>query len=251
MTSNKLDNIHQEKKLKRVKNWARWSNMTMLTLKKKEFWNIVMNNCIIEITLITIASYDQDAVRTVKIIKSDLNNNLFKNVKNINKSSLIWKQFHITCIQVEQNIVYAELHSLLLYLFMIKALNHEKFINTYFVEINNLIKKIKVTVSVKQDVWDNIVLITVLEELSEKYDSWKNYLLNQKKITIIDAQQILFSEEIWIEVNREVNVKLNWTLIIQEYKWVTKKTECYNCEELEHYVCDCIKWKHHTNDFTK
>jgi len=94
-------------------------------------------------------------------------------------------------------------------------------------------------------------LITVLEELLEKYDSWKNYLLNQKKITIINTQQILFSEEVWIKVNREIDVKLNQILIVQKYKWVTKKTECYNCKELEHYVCNCIKWKCYTNNFTK
>ena len=84
-------------------------------------------------------------------------------------------------------------------------------------------------------------MITVLEELSEKYNSQKNYLLNQKKITMIDTQQILFSEEIQIKVNREVDVKLNQTLVVQEYKWVTKKTECYNCKNLEHIVHDCFK----------
>jgi len=61
----------------------------MLTLKKKKFWNIVISNCTIEITFIIIASYDWDAVKTVKIIKSDLNKDLFKNIKNINKSSMI------------------------------------------------------------------------------------------------------------------------------------------------------------------
>jgi len=44
-------------------------------------------------------------------------------------------------------------------------------------------------------------LITVFEELSEKYDSQKNHLLNPKKITIIDAQQILFSEEVQIKTD--------------------------------------------------
>jgi len=108
-----------------------------------------------------------------------------------------------------------------------------------------------VIISVEWNVWDNIALITVLEELSEKYNSWKNHLLNQKKITIINTQQILFSEEVWIKVNREVDVKLNQTLIIQKYKWITKKTECYNYEKLEHYACDCIKWKCCMNNFTK
>ncbi len=56
------------------------------------------------------------------------------------------------CTQIEQNVVYAELCFLLLYLFMIKVLNHEKFINAHFNEINNLIKKIKAVISVKQDV---------------------------------------------------------------------------------------------------
>jgi len=48
-----------------------------------------MNNYTIEIIFIMIANYDQDAVRTAEIIKSDLNDDLFKNVKNIDKSSLI------------------------------------------------------------------------------------------------------------------------------------------------------------------
>jgi len=48
-----------------------------------------MNNYIIEITFIMIASYDQDAVKTAEIIKNDLNDDLFKNVKNINESSMI------------------------------------------------------------------------------------------------------------------------------------------------------------------
>jgi len=65
MTSNELNVIHKEKKLKKGKNWAKWSNIIMLTFKKKEFWNIIINNCIIEITFIIIISYDWDAVRTV------------------------------------------------------------------------------------------------------------------------------------------------------------------------------------------
>ncbi len=31
---------------------------------------------------------------------------------------------------------------------------------------------------------------------------------------MINTQQILFSEEVWIKVNREVDVKLDWILII-------------------------------------
>ncbi len=90
---------------------------------------------------------------------------------------------------------------------MIKALGHKKFINIHFNKINSLIKKIKAAVSVEQDIWDDIALITVLEELSKKYNSQKNHLLNQKEVTMIDAQQILFSEEVWIKADREVNVK--------------------------------------------
>jgi len=36
-----------------------------------------------------IANYDQNAAETIKIIKDDLNDDLFKNVKNINKSLMI------------------------------------------------------------------------------------------------------------------------------------------------------------------
>jgi len=48
-----------------------------------------MSNHTIEITFITIVSYNQDAAETAEIIKSDLKNDLFKNVKNINESSVI------------------------------------------------------------------------------------------------------------------------------------------------------------------
>ena len=61
----------------------------MLTFKKKEFWNIVTDNCTIEIISVMIVSYDWDAVRTAEIIKNDLNDDLFKNIKNIDESSLI------------------------------------------------------------------------------------------------------------------------------------------------------------------
>ncbi len=53
------------------------------------------------------------------------------------------------CMQIKQNIIYIELHSLLLYLFMIKALSYEKSINIYFDEINSLIKKIKAVIFVR------------------------------------------------------------------------------------------------------
>jgi len=53
------------------------------------------------------------------------------------------------CIQIRQDVIYIELYLLLLYLFTVKALDYEKLINIYFNEINSLIKKIKVTVSVK------------------------------------------------------------------------------------------------------
>ena len=56
------------------------------------------------------------------------------------------------CMQIEQNIVYIKLHFLLLHLFIVKVLNHEKSINTYFDKINSLIKKIKTVISVRQDV---------------------------------------------------------------------------------------------------
>ncbi len=48
-----------------------------------------MSDHIIQITLTMIANYNQDAVRTVKIIKNDLNDDLFKNVKNTDESLLI------------------------------------------------------------------------------------------------------------------------------------------------------------------
>jgi len=94
-------------------------------------------------------------------------------------------------------------------------------------------------------------LITVLEKLLKKYNSWKNHLLNQKKVTMIDTQQILFSEEIKIKTDQKVDVKSDWILIVWKFKQITRKTEYYNCEELKYYACDCIKLKCCMNDFLK
>jgi len=56
------------------------------------------------------------------------------------------------CTQIKQNVIYTELHFLLLHSFTIKVLNHEKSINTHFNEINSLIKKIKAAIFVKWNV---------------------------------------------------------------------------------------------------
>jgi len=52
-------------------------------------------------------------------------------------------------MQIKQDVVYVKLYLLLLYLFMIKALDHKKLINIHFDEINSLIKKIKAAVFVE------------------------------------------------------------------------------------------------------
>ena len=123
-----------------------------------------------ENTAAQIASYEQNAAETAKIIKNKITDDLFKNVKNINELSVIWEWLCTICTQIKQNIVYAELCSLLLHSFTVKALDHENSINTCFDEVNSLIKKIRAAVSVEWNVWNDIALITVLEELSEKYD---------------------------------------------------------------------------------
>jgi len=91
-------------------------------------------------------------VKTAEIIKNDLNNNLFKNVKNTDKSSVIWKQLCTICTQIDQKVIYAELCSLFFHLSMIKVQDHEKSINMWFAKINNLMKKIKTAVFIKQNV---------------------------------------------------------------------------------------------------
>jgi len=70
---------------------------------------------------------------------------------------------------------------------MIKVLDHEKLINTWFTKINNLVKKIKIAVFVEQNIENDITLITVLEDLLKKYNLQKNHLLNQKDITMMNA----------------------------------------------------------------
>ncbi len=142
----------------------------MLTLQEKKFWDIIMSEHIAEITVTQIVNYECDSADAAKIIKGGINNNLFKNVKDINELCIIWEWLHTTCTQIEQGVVYAELHSLLLYLITNKVLRHKKPINTHFNEIFNLVKKIKAAVSAERDVWDDIVLITLLESLHQQVE---------------------------------------------------------------------------------
>jgi hypothetical protein len=58
-------------------------------------------------------------------------------------------------------------------------------------------------------VWNDIVLITLLESLLKKYDVRKNHFLNQKETTMTDAQQILIFKEVWIKADREVDLKFD------------------------------------------
>ncbi len=55
--------------------------MTMFTLKKKDFWDIVTDNYINENTITQIASYEWDTAKVTEIIKNDITDDLFKNVK--------------------------------------------------------------------------------------------------------------------------------------------------------------------------
>jgi hypothetical protein len=67
MMSNKQDSIQQEKKLK-SEELKRWFNMTMLTLKKKNFetlsWTIIQLKALTQIT-----NYECDAAEAAEIIK--------------------------------------------------------------------------------------------------------------------------------------------------------------------------------------
>jgi len=48
-----------------------------------------MNNCTIENTAVQITSYECDAVEIIKIIKTDIIDNIFKNIKNIDEFLMI------------------------------------------------------------------------------------------------------------------------------------------------------------------
>ena len=146
-----------------------------------------MSVCTTETTPSQISNYEWDAAKAAEIIKSEINDDLFKIVKNTDNFLKIWKRLEMICTQVEQSVIYAELHFLLLYFFTVKVLEHEKFINMCVKKITSMVKKIKAAVTIEQDVWNNIALIILLESLSKKYDARKNHILNQTKTTMTVA----------------------------------------------------------------
>jgi hypothetical protein len=91
-----------------------------------------------------IANYEHDTAEIAEI-KNEINDDLFKNVKKINESLMIWKWLYTTCTQIEQSVIYTELHFTTIF-FTIKVLKHEKSINTCFNEIISLIKRIRAAV---------------------------------------------------------------------------------------------------------
>jgi len=48
-----------------------------------------MNDCIIENIAVQITSYECDTVEVFKIIKTDITNDMFKHIENINELSMI------------------------------------------------------------------------------------------------------------------------------------------------------------------
>jgi len=79
---------------------------------------------------------------------------------------------------------------------------HEKLVNVRVAEIRSLIHRIKAAVETDRDVWDDIALITLLEGMPEEYDAKKESLLNQKAITMEDAQanpvMLLITRKAWL-----------------------------------------------------
>ena len=89
-------------------------------------------------------------------------------------------------------------------------------INEQYSELIDLIKQIKVTVTSEHNIWDDIMIILMLEELSEKYDSRKQHILNSKDVTSDNMLQILFSEKVRIQANHMTELKSDVVMIIQE-----------------------------------
>jgi hypothetical protein len=137
---------------------------------------------------------------------------------------MIWEQFYIICTQIEQSVIYTELHSLLLYFFTVKVLKHEKSINTCFNEIISLIKRIKTAVfwmryivkfdsiltivnrlikytmfiSFKKTVTASVLAYTILRELISNHELLKEFIINRDK---------LFTSKFWEMFTTELKIK--------------------------------------------
>ena len=196
------ETLRREEKLKGYDNWSRWSNITKLALKEKGLWTLANGQRTGNGNAASQTAYEKDAAAAAKIIKSGVNDELFKNIEDTDDPKAIWDRLEKVCTQVGQGVVYAGLRELLLHPAAAKAEGHEKSINNRFAEVKSLIHRIKSAVATERNVWDDIALITILEGLPEEYDAKKEGLLNQKLVTVDDAQQILGSEEVRIKATR-------------------------------------------------
>jgi len=70
------------------------------------------------------------------------------------------------------------LRQLLFHLTTSKAKGYEKLVNVRVFEIRNLIYRIKAAVEKNRNVWNDIVLITLLKGILKEYDAKKKNFLN-------------------------------------------------------------------------
>ena len=76
------ETLRREEKLKGYDNWSRWSNITKLALKEKGLWTLANGQRTGNSNAASQTAYEKDAAAAAKIIKSGVNDELFKNIED-------------------------------------------------------------------------------------------------------------------------------------------------------------------------
>lgn len=133
------------KKLKGFNNWPQWSDFTVTILIEKDIWDLIETGPRRTKAIIWEQKTKKNciAIKTViKIIKKDINNNIFNNIIDITDLKKRWDKLYYVYSQVGQKVVYSIVQELLNYFCNIKPKRFEKLVMSQFVDVSFLVKQL-------------------------------------------------------------------------------------------------------------
>lgn len=139
---------------------------------KSKIWDIVSKNWDLPNNARKWTKLAKNKAKAAWIIKSDVSDAFFLWIKNNNNLKICWNTLRKTSFQIGQDIVYALLSEAVQYPATKKfeELTRKPIINHRLVEITSIIDILFAAIEKGNDMWDNVKLVLVLENLPPEFN---------------------------------------------------------------------------------